>query len=395
MLKSIGIVLALFILFPFPAGSEVREGAFEVSPFFGKYFYGGDQNLRSEPVFGVRLGYNFTRNIGIEASLEQVQSSIVDRLKTSADRPPFVSPDDGVKNILYHIDAVYHFMPGQRLNPFVVAGIGESHFDPSRTGTVSRFLADFGAGAKYWLTDTTAVRVDMRDVMTFDKTYHNIQATVGLVMSFGGKAGAAMRRAAEPSIATKTQAEKEAKARAEDEAKAEAEAEAKAKEKARVEDEAKAKAKAKDKADAEAKARVEDEAKAKADDEAKAAAKAEKVIILEDIHFDFDKATLTSDAKRILKKNVAALKENPGAKVRIEGHACAHGSEDYNLRLSERRAHAVREYLVKDGGVAPERLSTIAYGETRLAMPETPTPENKNSKEAKANRRAHFEITVR
>jgi outer membrane protein OmpA-like peptidoglycan-associated protein len=117
-------------------------------------------------------------------------------------------------------------------------------------------------------------------------------------------------------------------------------------------------------------------------------------IILEDIHFDFDKATLTKVATGILDSNIKTLKENPGANVQIEGHTCAHGAEDYNMALSERRANAVKEYLVNQG-IAANRMTTISYGETRLAMPETPTPKNKESKEAKANRRVHFEIIVK
>ena len=117
-------------------------------------------------------------------------------------------------------------------------------------------------------------------------------------------------------------------------------------------------------------------------------------IILEDIHFDFDKATLTNVAKEILARDVATLKENLGVNVQIEGHTCAHGSEDYNMALGERRANAVKEYLVNQG-IAADRMTTISYGETRLAMPEIPTPKNKQSKEAKANRRVHFETNVK
>ena len=117
-------------------------------------------------------------------------------------------------------------------------------------------------------------------------------------------------------------------------------------------------------------------------------------IILEDIHFDFDKATLTKAAIEILARDIATLKENPGIKVQIEGHTCAHGTEDYNMALSERRANAVKEYLVNQG-IAADRITTISYGETRLAMPEIPTPKNKQSEEAKANRRVHFEVIVK
>ena len=117
-------------------------------------------------------------------------------------------------------------------------------------------------------------------------------------------------------------------------------------------------------------------------------------IVLEDIHFDFDKATLTKAAREILARDIATLKENPGVNVQIEGHTCAHGTEDYNMALGERRANAVKEYLTNQG-IAAERMTTISYGESRLAMAEIPTPKNKESKEAKANRRVHFEATVK
>jgi outer membrane protein OmpA-like peptidoglycan-associated protein len=117
-------------------------------------------------------------------------------------------------------------------------------------------------------------------------------------------------------------------------------------------------------------------------------------IILEDIHFDFDKATLTKVAAAILDSNIKTLKANSGINVQIEGHTCAHGAENYNMALGERRANAVREYLANHDIIAG-RMTTISYGETRLAMPETPIQENKESNEAKANRRIHFEVFVK
>ncbi len=121
----------------------------------------------------------------------------------------------------------------------------------------------------------------------------------------------------------------------------------------------------------------------------------EKVIILafEDVHFDFDKATLTKEAQVILKRNIQILKDNPKAKVRIAGYTSASGTEDYNQKLSERRAKSVEEFLVKEGGVAPDRLSEIGYGETRPAMYEA-APKDLYSEAAKANMRVLFEIIV-
>ena len=121
----------------------------------------------------------------------------------------------------------------------------------------------------------------------------------------------------------------------------------------------------------------------------------EKVIILslEDTHFDFDKATLTKEAQVILKRNIQVLKANPKVKVRIAGYTSARGTEDYNQRLSERRADAVRDYLTKEGVIVPDRLSIIGYGKTRPAMYEA-APENIYSEAAKANMRVLFEIIV-
>ncbi len=121
----------------------------------------------------------------------------------------------------------------------------------------------------------------------------------------------------------------------------------------------------------------------------------EKVTILtfEDIHFDFDKSTLTPEAQAILKRDIQKLKENPNAKIRIAGYTSAAGTEAYNQKLSERRAKAVQEYLINEGIIAPDRLSTIGYGETDPAMYEA-APKEHYSKAAKANMRVLFEIVV-
>ena len=121
-----------------------------------------------------------------------------------------------------------------------------------------------------------------------------------------------------------------------------------------------------------------------------------KIIVLafEDIHFDFDKSTLKPEAQTILKRNIQLLKDNPNAKVRIAGYTSASGTEAYNQKLSERRANSVRDYLIKEGIITPDRLTTIGYGEANPAMYEA-APKDLYSKAAKANMRVLFEIIVR
>ena len=126
-----------------------------------------------------------------------------------------------------------------------------------------------------------------------------------------------------------------------------------------------------------------------------AAAAEPKIIVLafEDVHFDFDKSTLTPEAQTILKRNIQLLKDNPKAKVRIAGYTSASGTDAYNQALSERRAKAVQEYLINEGVITPDRLSTIGYGEANPAMYEA-APKELYSKAAKANMRVLFEIIV-
>jgi outer membrane protein OmpA-like peptidoglycan-associated protein len=117
------------------------------------------------------------------------------------------------------------------------------------------------------------------------------------------------------------------------------------------------------------------------------------ILTFEDIHFDFDKSTLTPEAQAILKRDVQKLKENPKAKIRIAGYTSAAGTDLYNQKLSERRATAVQEYLINEGIITPDRLTTIGYGETDPAMYEA-APKEIYSKEAKANMRVLFQIVV-
>ncbi|MGD0280692.1 MAG: OmpA family protein, partial [Smithella sp.] len=73
----------------------------------------------------------------------------------------------------------------------------------------------------------------------------------------------------------------------------------------------------------------------KVEEKVMAAAAEPKTIVLafEDIHFDFDKSTLTPEAQTILKRNIQILKDNPNAHVRIAGYTSASGTEEYNQKL--------------------------------------------------------------
>jgi outer membrane protein OmpA-like peptidoglycan-associated protein len=143
-------------------------------------------------------------------------------------------------------------------------------------------------------------------------------------------------------------------------------------------------------------AKPEPVAEEKVEEKVMVAAAEPNIIVLafEDIHFNFDKSTLTPLAKRLLKKNIQLLKDNPKTQIRIAGYTSASGTEAYNQKLSERRANSVKTYLINEGIITRDRLSTIGYGESNPAVYEA-RPKDLYSKAAKANMRVLFEIIVK
>lgn len=111
----------------------------------------------------------------------------------------------------------------------------------------------------------------------------------------------------------------------------------------------------------------------------------DKAYVLRNIYFDYDKATLRPESKVELDRLVKILKENPTLVIEIGGHTDSDGSEEYNLRLSQARADAVRNYLIQ-AGIEPERLKAKGYGESQPIAPND-TPENKQK-----NRRTEFKV---
>ena len=105
----------------------------------------------------------------------------------------------------------------------------------------------------------------------------------------------------------------------------------------------------------------------------------------EDILFEFDSASLSVEAQDILRAKAAWLRENPRARVIIEGHCDERGTNEYNLALGDRRAFSAKAFLV-DLGIDESRLTTISYGE------EKPIASGSTEEAWAKNRRAHFVI---
>ncbi len=111
----------------------------------------------------------------------------------------------------------------------------------------------------------------------------------------------------------------------------------------------------------------------------------EQIITLAPIYFDFDRDTIKQVSHPVLDQVAAVMQQRPTAVVRVEGHTDSFGSDDYNQKLSERRAQAVVRYLVgKD--IDGSRLEAQGFGESR------PIETNETAEGRAKNRRTEFHI---
>ena len=85
------------------------------------------------------------------------------------------------------------------------------------------------------------------------------------------------------------------------------------------------------------------------------------------IYFAYDSFTVKPEYDAILRAHAKYLSANPGARVRLEGHADERGSREYNIGLGEKRAQAVRNVLLLQGAVA-DQIATVSFGEERPAV---------------------------
>ena len=108
------------------------------------------------------------------------------------------------------------------------------------------------------------------------------------------------------------------------------------------------------------------------------------------VNFNFDKSDIRKADVPELKKAIDFVKKSRGSKVRLEGHTDSKGTEEYNQKLSESRAEAVKEYLIKEGAVDRAMISAKGYGESRPIAPN----ETKDGKDNPAGRAENRRVEV-
>ena len=408
---SIQPVLAvlLAVLLTVPAFAEIRPGSYSVSPYIGGFLFEGNQDLEHRPVYGLRLGYDFTKNWGAEGVFGYVGTK-------------FKATDSTTDVYNYRLEGLYHLWPDKKLVPFLAVGAGGMSIN-SRDSAAdrNRFAVDYGAGLKYSLTDRIALRADVRHVLAFGSTYNNLEYTVGLVFYFGGSKAAAAQPVQETREAATTPAvlpalsaplhltatpASDSRINLNWEPAVGATGYKIYRDGAYV-----ASTQATSAPDAGLKANTRycytvsatdgmDRESGRSNEacavtlplaagmEAPKVAAAAMPYDLEDIHFDFDKYDLKPEAREILDRHAAWLIADQQARLWliVEGHCDERGTMEYNLALGEKRANSAAKYLI-DKGIDAQRIQMISYGFSRPIDP-------RHNEEAWAkNRRVHLIVT--
>lgn len=174
------MTLAAVCLMAVPVAAGERAGAVSLSPFAGGYTFDGAEHLKTAPVYGLRIGYDVTKNFGVE-----LVGSYLATKRTRSDR--------SINVLSYRLDLLYNILPDGPLVPYLAIGGGantKGHGANYEGGSNTDATANAGLGLKYFLTDSIALRGDARQFMIFERhnsIMYNWEYTAGLTFLFGGK----------------------------------------------------------------------------------------------------------------------------------------------------------------------------------------------------------------
>ena len=377
--------------------ADNRVGTFSLSPMVGGVSFAGDQHLETAPVFGLRAGYNFTRNLEAEA--------LFDYAKTRS-----TLADNKTDFLRYGADLLWNFMPDQKFVPNLAAGYAGMQLKSDTKGAF-----DLGAGFKYFVTEDMAWRGDVRGIF-FDNKFdqYTIEYITGVYIAFGAAPAVAKLPAPppppEPVARPLPAAQPTLNLTLPPPAPPEVELVANPVSIKKGESSVlNWKSKRADTCDMRpgigevapngstiVKPEVDTiyslACTGKGGTGAASAAivvaqptKAEKrfcnqpAVLM--INFDTDKWNIKPRYHAELKTVGDFLNQFPDAYGEISGHTDSTHTDDYNQRLSERRAQAVRDYIVKNFKIDPKRLTGKGYGEKR------PIASNKTAVGRAKNRR--------
>ena len=339
-----------------------REGAFSVSPMVGYHVFEGDQNTDDAIAYGLSLGYNVSKRWAAELEVRY----------TPTETNEAGMPSEDVDYWSAGMNALYHFTPDGPLVPYLSAGFGIIFYDNDGPGDDfdddGDYMMSWGAGTKYFISNDTALRLDLRHIIDFhsnrawdhgggDQIDNNFVATAGLYWQFGG-----------PALPPPPPLDSDGDG---------------------IPD-------LRDKCPDTPLGVMVDAVGCPPAPPAvpkpvppppvveKPVVHVAKEIITFNLLFDFDKHDIKDEMIPVLEQSKSILDEDSEASFMVLGHTCNIGTDDYNQGLSERRATSIKNWLVSNG-IAVERLEVMGYGESQ------PKYDNDTKDGRKLNRRVEIQ----
>jgi OOP family OmpA-OmpF porin len=346
LFRRLAPVLTLAVIGTLFAAGPARSAnlpGFTVSILGGGYAFDRDQDIDPGVVGGAALGYNLTDRLGIEGMIDY------GRFEHDFYNDDICACDqDRVTGTLAHLGLLWHFRPQSQVVPYLAAGLGTMSLDYDRFKDTRDTVTALGGGVKLFLSDKLALRGDVRHIRTLDGDHQNVVLNLGLMLQFPfakSSGQSALAAAEQPGAGPEPAAD-------------------------RVETQPLPTEVAPAKP---APATLPPPAPAP---------EPEKLALDLKILFDFDKTDIKPRYYGLLADLAQLLESHPETDLLIQGHTCSLGSEEYNRRLSVKRAESVKQYLVSRHGIAPARISTVGFGET------LPEADNATRAGRAANRRA-------
>lgn len=362
-----------------------KAGEFFISPMIGGHVFEGnqdpfhaDEELDHGLTVGLGLGYQMTKALGLEL--------VVNATDTEAD--PY---DADVDVYPARLDLFYNLTQDSAFVPYVAAGLGSVTFSADAVDNDTDFMVNYGLGVKYYMTESVALRADVRHLISYHETQSNLLYTIGLVFGFGSEKETAVpvqvKEEEKPVEAVAVVAEKDSdndgvldSADKCDDTPSDVKVDAKG---CPVDSDKDGVADDKDKCPNTAAGTEVDEkgcAVAKKvglkdsdkdgvyDDKDKCAntpeganVNANGCWVVKDLRFDLGKTTILASSKPNVDEVVVVLQKNPEMKLEIQGYTDNSGSAKFNQKLSEKRAIAVMDYIASKG-IAKNRMTAKGYG---------------------------------
>lgn len=367
MTKAV-IAVAGISAFAFAQAQDYGRGL-SLNPGGGYYAFDSELRLDDGSFPSIGIEYRMTDSVAVE--LNYLQSDTTDAVNTLAEYD--------VEQI--RLDGNYYFTPERKLQPYLSGGVGmfnlvqiEKQIDNEDT------IADLGAGIRYFFNEHFSLRSDIRAINNLDSGYTDGLLNVGINLLLGGNSVSSsgdidlVDNQADLPVAgldadmdgvldAKDQCPETMAGLATDSQGCPADV------------------------DMDGIADYSDDCLDTMDglmvDENGCAIPVESTVSMDlNVNFEFESAELPPEFYSDVKELATFLKLYKDSEVTIEGHADATGTEEFNLSLSEKRARAIRDILVRDFEIQRDRLKFVGYGEGR------PVADNKTEEGRSKNRRA-------